>query len=272
VNRTPRDGFGRAYRCAVFERVSSMRAVVLAWVLLDEAYTQRSLTFAIGQRLLCDETRLYRRDLVRACDDLVAAGLLRFVVPTERGRNARTLWTLIDPEDIGSEADVFDFGKARPTPRTRNARPNARQNARPNARATPRTLSLPGPAAAAESGEHFDENPAELLEALRPLEALEGNSLDGRGRADVVHAFEEDPDGTLALIGRYVQRGRAGRVSSPGGALIGAIGRGEYRDAGERRKRSAPCPECGVGGGQHAADCPTLEHDAGRDRRKGGGR
>jgi hypothetical protein len=89
------DGFGRDYRRAVIVKVTTKRAVALAWVLVDAAYAYRSLTFELGYRLLGHETGLARWDLPRARDDLVEAGLLS-VASRGQGRAARTHWTLVN--------------------------------------------------------------------------------------------------------------------------------------------------------------------------------
>jgi hypothetical protein len=87
------DGFGRAYRRAVFARITTMRALTLAWVLVDEVYVHGALTVQLGYRLLRDETGLSGWQLAAARDDLVTARLL-LVHSSGEGRKARTEWTL----------------------------------------------------------------------------------------------------------------------------------------------------------------------------------
>jgi hypothetical protein len=82
-----------------------MRAVVLAWVLVDAAYTYRSLVVEIGYRLLRRETRLSGWNLAAARDELVAAGLLS-VRSSGSGRRSRTAWTLRWNKNVRSWGDV----------------------------------------------------------------------------------------------------------------------------------------------------------------------
>jgi hypothetical protein len=108
----PPDGFGRAYRRAVFARTSTKRALTLAWVLVDEAYAHRSLVIEIGYRLLRRETGLTGWKLEAARNDLVDAGLLS-VRSSGSGRGARTEWTLRWNKNVRSWGDVPDDEKQR---------------------------------------------------------------------------------------------------------------------------------------------------------------
>lgn len=93
------DGFGRQYRRALFALMTRRRAIVLGFVLLDEAYTYKTTTIEAGQRYLAGETLLDRRDLRLARDDLVAADLLEYHSEGV-GRKARSRWTLLIPENV----------------------------------------------------------------------------------------------------------------------------------------------------------------------------
>jgi hypothetical protein len=143
----------------------------------------------------------------------------------------------------------------------RNEPRNERRNEPPSIRSAETDRQKDRTAAAAA-----EEESAELLDALRPLEQIDGYPLDGRGREKVRRAFDEDPDGIRALIHRYVQRERTGGVKSASGAFVRAIERGEHRNAGARRRRNAACPECGTGGALHAADCSRANDAAASGR------
>lgn len=99
------DGFGRAYRRAVFARTSTMRARTLAWVLLDTAYAHRSREVELGHRLLRQETGLSGWSLSDAAGELIEAGLLT-VRSVGEGRGARTFWTLPWHKNVRQWTDV----------------------------------------------------------------------------------------------------------------------------------------------------------------------
>jgi hypothetical protein len=63
-----------------------------------------------------------------------------------------------------------------------------------------------------------------------------------------------------ACVNEWSKR-RAKRADIGPGLLVRMVRDGDDPAANGRRPRRAPslpCPECEVGGGQHAADCPTL--------------
>src|SRR5262245_59007421 len=99
------DGFGRAYRRAVFARVRTTEATRLAWVLVDAAYTYGLLDVELGYRLLERETGMSGWSIKRARDDLVGAGLLA-VRSRGTGRGARTHWVLRWNKNVRSWAHV----------------------------------------------------------------------------------------------------------------------------------------------------------------------
>ena len=101
--------------------------------------------------------------------------------------------------------------------RSQDAVVSDRTSDRTTDRASAVALPGPGPAAAAERA----HEPQELLDSLRRLEHADGYRLDGPGRREVAHAFEDDPAGVGALIRRYAERRSAGRVKSEVGRLCG---------------------------------------------------
>ena len=99
------DGFGRDFRRALFTRTTSLAATRLGVVLVDEAYTQWSREVEAGYRYLREQTHLDGRNFARARDELCAAGLLA-VNSDGVGRNARTGWTLLFPNDRPTADDA----------------------------------------------------------------------------------------------------------------------------------------------------------------------
>ncbi len=81
--------------------------------------------------------------------------------------------------------------------------------------------------------------------------------LTGGGRAQVLSAWREEPEGVGRCVAEVVTAAATGRVQSPGGLLIKKI-----RDSDHLlpllaavSKREPPCPECGIGAGHHVDGC-----------------
>jgi hypothetical protein len=102
------DDYGLTYRRALLGH-ASFEVVRLGVVLLDLAYTNRSLTFEAGNRLLRFEAHLHGRSLERARESLTGAGLL-VGVTIPRGRGRRTLYEL--PEKAALERSYPDLADA----------------------------------------------------------------------------------------------------------------------------------------------------------------
>jgi hypothetical protein len=112
---------------------------------------------------------------------------------------------------------------------------------------------------------------------IEPLEVSAGKPLIGRGRQVCLAAYEENPEGFRLIaeearvraarneLGLLVRMVLDGDHRIPPGR-IEAIRLGHAKLNGRRAPRPIvpsppppPCPSCGTGGGEHVADCPTLE-------------
>jgi hypothetical protein len=105
--RSPTAGaFGIDYRNAVIERTSSKRALLLAWVLVDVAYTRSATSFELALRAAA---RFMHRDTstaLRAQRELADAGLLDVEAVGRPGPTATTRWTLILPGAVPAGAPL----------------------------------------------------------------------------------------------------------------------------------------------------------------------
>jgi hypothetical protein len=91
------DGFGQAYRDALFSRVSSTRATRVGVVFLDTAYATGSLTIDGAKRGLRRACHLSGWNVDEATAELLTVGLL---APAPEGPNKTSRWTLqVTPEE-----------------------------------------------------------------------------------------------------------------------------------------------------------------------------
>jgi hypothetical protein len=103
------------------------------------------------------------------------------------------------------------------------------------------------------------EAPTSFEEIIAPLVAASGGKpITGPGLGWCRAAFAENP-AAFALCAEHALR--YGRP--PTGRLCVMIRDGDHRlwaraaDADARPSNGKPCPECGVGGGLHSAECPV---------------
>jgi hypothetical protein len=243
----PSDTFGRDYRRAV--RDGTREVVALAWLLVDEAYTHGSLTIRASARYLRDEAGVSGWALPRARAWLVERRLLEFdrgAGGTVRGGH-RGAYTLLPPDPESDPVRRVTSKGAKATRKRPESDPKATH---------PGWVMGPGPVLEEEEGgAHARNGNPELERLLAPLERADGVRLNGPGRDVVVAAYAESPAGVEALIRECAKRKR---VDSRGGLLVERVRRGDHHGAGELRAALAPCPECGLGAGRHAAECPEA--------------
>jgi hypothetical protein len=234
------NGFGAAYRHAVFVARPTIPVVRLAWVLVDEAYTARSTRVEVSERELRHLTTLSGRSLGRARDWLCERGLLEREV-TGSGRGSRTFYTLLGPQETPAPERSFSGGE---TPAETSAEMPAEMPA-------PERARIPGPYPRRRRREE-DSEQNELARLLAPLERADRARLNGDGLDLVRDAFDENPAAVAAVIAECAV---AHRVNSRRGLLVRRIKRGDHR--GDLTVSLAPvvCPECGLGGGRHTVDC-----------------
>jgi hypothetical protein len=105
--------------------------------------------------------------------------------------------------------------------------------------------------------------PREFRELIEPLELASGERLRGKRRRECVAAYLESPAGFRQICAEALVGGRR-----PLGLLVHKVREDQHLDdlpplaeveSGRRNGHRPPCPSCGTGGGQHVADCPTLE-------------
>jgi hypothetical protein len=112
--------------------------------------------------------------------------------------------------------------------------------------------------------------PREFRELIEPLEFASGERLRGKRRRECLAAFLESPACFRQIVDEALVGGRR-----PLGLLVHKVREDQHLDdlpplaeidearlaseSGRRNGHRPPCPSCEVGGGQHAADCPTLE-------------
>ena len=112
-------GFGYQWRDALFAAGAPADAVRIGWVLVDVAYSQRSTTVQLGQRLLRDQTALDGRSLDRGRTWLMTHG---FVVydPRPGGRGgSRSTYTLLLQEATAIRGRFADEVPAEEVPADR---------------------------------------------------------------------------------------------------------------------------------------------------------
>jgi hypothetical protein len=173
--RTLPDGFGRAYRQAVFEgRPRSAPALILAHVLLDEAYARRSTVVELGYALLRDVTMLHGRSLDRGRDWLVERGLL-LVRSTPR---VRTEWVLVPPPSLTAPTRTGEVSDLTAPTRTDSDRTSDRTSDRAHADAHSLSHSY-SPLSPPKGGQEDSEN--DLRQAVHPR-----RRRDRRSAAEVI--------------------------------------------------------------------------------------
>jgi hypothetical protein len=259
------DGFGLRFRTALFALRPPAQTIRLAWVLLDQAYRQRSRVVIVPQASLRADAELSSGwSLDRASDWLVERELLAVEV-AGAGRGSRSFYELREP------------GGNTP-PRTGDSTGVETPSETPSE--TPRPWGgvlhpLPYPHPAGPAEKLIDEEAAgrprpaagvdaRLELALTRLAAAPGGApVNDTGRGLFEQAYAENPEGTLREIDAAITDAEQRKVFKPVGAVLGRLKKGRHRHrdrdrrGAHRRRAAPPCPECGIGGGRHAADCPA---------------
>jgi Helix-turn-helix domain len=121
-------------------------------------------------------------------------------------------------------------------------------------------LSESGAAAGARSGARTGARGPQTPEPPEFAALLEGVGLGAARRNEVRAAWEAEPERVAACVAEWWRK----RERDPAvgvGLLAHMVREGDHPPQDGRRPRrntTPPCPECEVGGGMHAADCPTL--------------
>jgi hypothetical protein len=102
----------------------------------------------------------------------------------------------------------------------------------------------------------------DLTAVVRPLEIHQRSFVRDPALTAFRIAWEEDPVGFAARASETLADARSGKVARPVSALYGLVKRGAHRAPAAvfaLPSGAGPCPDCEVGGGRHALDCPRAE-------------